>query len=175
VLWRGATVRTGGNGRVRLARGEESITILPRTNATIAESSAANMETTIRMKSGIADFVVKSKSRNHFSVETDRLVAVVKGTRFRVIVTGLSTQVIVQEGRVQVTALKTSQASDVLPGQFATSDQNSSGALTVTGKAKLPKTSNSKSGKKSGQSTTSTGSSSASTRGNRDNGRGRPN
>jgi hypothetical protein len=134
TLQRGATLRTGGNGRVLLSRSGESVFIGPYTLASIATRSGGGMRTTVLLQKGEADLTVRRRSRVHFSVETPYLVAVVKGTKFQVDVFKSSAEVSVQEGRVQVKALKSGYFADVIAGQKATVD--AAGNLTITGKGK---------------------------------------
>lgn len=135
VLHRGATLRTGDNGKVLLVQGEESVFIGPYTIAAIASHPTRGMQTTVLLQSGQANFAVRKKSRAHFSVETPYLVAVVKGTKFKVAVARTSAEVSVQEGRVEVKALKSGQYVDVIAGQKAVVD--AAGNLKLTGKGKL--------------------------------------
>jgi hypothetical protein len=78
---------------------------------------------------------VRKKSRPHLSVETPYLVAVVKGTRFDVVVAQRSAEVVVEEGRVEVRALSSGYYADVLAGQKAVVDRD--GNLKLSGKGKL--------------------------------------
>jgi hypothetical protein len=87
------------------------------------------------LQRGQANLTVQKKSRAHFSVETPYLVAVVKGTKFKVAVTSSFAEVAVQEGRVQVKALKTGQYADIIAGQKAVVDK--AGNLKLSGKGKL--------------------------------------
>jgi hypothetical protein len=135
MLERGATVRTGDNGRVLLVRSQESVFIGPYSVAAIAAHPTPGMQTTILVKSGQGNFAVRKKSRAHFSVETPYLVAVVKGTKFKVAVARSSAEVSVQEGRVEVKALKSGRYADVLAGQKAVVD--AAGNLKLFGKGKL--------------------------------------
>jgi FecR-like protein len=135
MLDRGATVRTGENGRVLLVRSQESVFIGPYTVAAIAARPTPGMQTTVLVKSGQASLAVRKKSRTHFSVETPYLVAVVKGTKFKVAVARSFAEVSVQEGRVEVRALKSGRYADVLAGQKAVVD--AAGNLKLTGKGKF--------------------------------------
>jgi hypothetical protein len=135
LLSRGAMVRTGDNGKVLLVRSEESVFIGPHTVASIAARPTPGMQTTVVLQSGQANLSVRKRSRAHFSVETPYLVAVVKGTKFKVAVARSTAEVSVQEGRVEVKALKSGQYADVLAGQKAVVD--ASGNLKLTGKGKL--------------------------------------
>jgi hypothetical protein len=134
VFDRGTTVQTGDNGRVLLARSEESVFIGPLTVASLA-APPTGMKTTVTLQRGQASFAVSKRSQKHFSVDTPFLAAVVKGTKFDVTVGAFSAQVSVTEGVVEVRALKSGQVAQLLAGQRAI--VNDGGNLEVTGKGKL--------------------------------------
>jgi hypothetical protein len=135
VLDRGASVRTGDNGKVLLVRSAESVFIGPYTVAAIAAHPTNGLETTVLLQRGQARLSVRKRNAAHFSVETPYLVAVVKGTQFNVTVRRNSAEVSVQEGRVAVKALKSGRYADVSAGQKATVD--AAGNLILTGKGQL--------------------------------------
>jgi hypothetical protein len=135
VFDRGTVVRTGNNGKVLLVRSTESVFIGPYTAAAIAPRPTPGMQTTVLLERGQANLSVQKKSRAHFSVETPYLVAIVKGTKFNVAVTSTYAEVAVQEGRVQVRALKTGKYADIVVGQKAIVDK--AGNLKLSGKGKL--------------------------------------
>ena len=132
ILKRGDVVRTGANGRVRLARTEESVFIGPNTIASIAKRPTPGMRTTVLLERGSSEFQIRKRSKAHFSVETPYLVAIVKGTTFKVTVGGRSARVSVTEGKVQVKSLVSGEYTDIVAGQSAV--VNSSGDLDVSGK-----------------------------------------
>jgi FecR protein len=135
VLNRGDTVRTGANGKVLLVRNAESVFVGPYSIATIASSPAAGMHTTVLLQKGQVDLAVRTKARPHFSIETPYLVAVVKGTKFKVTTSASRSEVAVSEGRVRVKARRTGKFVDIEAGQKAMVDR--SGALTLSGKGKF--------------------------------------
>jgi FecR protein len=135
VLNQGDTVRTGANGKVLLVREAESVFIGPYSIATIASSPTPGMRTTVILQKGQVDLAVRTRSRPHFSVETPYLVAVVKGTKFKVTTSNWRSEVAISEGRVRVRALRTGKFVDIEAGQKATVDR--SGTLTLTGKGKF--------------------------------------
>jgi hypothetical protein len=135
VVNRGDTVRTGPNGKVLLVRNAESVFIGPYSVASIASPATPSMRTTVLLHKGQVDLTVRTKARPHFSVETPYLVAVVKGTKFKVTASPSRSEVTVFEGRVRVKSLRTGKFVDVDQGQRAVVDR--SGALTLTGKGKL--------------------------------------
>jgi FecR protein len=119
ILKPGETIRTGQNGRVLLARGEETILIAPNSVVGISAEKKDGMSTTILQRAGSILLEVEKRKENHFEVETPYLAAVVKGTQFRVTVGKSDTRVNVTRGRVEVTDFKTGQHVAVLPGQTA--------------------------------------------------------
>jgi hypothetical protein len=135
ILNRGATVRTGMNGKVMLVRDAESVFIGPHSLASIAAHPTPGMRTTVLLQKGKLDLSVNTKVRPHFSVETPYLVAIVKGTKFQVTSFPSRSEVIVREGRVRVKALPSGKFADVEPGQKAIVD--SSGNLKLSGKGKF--------------------------------------
>jgi hypothetical protein len=135
VLDRGATMRTGNNGKVLLVRSAESVFIGPYTVAAIAVRPTNGLDTTVLLQSGQAQLSVRKRNSAHLSVETPYLVAVVKGTKFNVAVGRNSAQVLVQEGRVAVKALRSGRSVDVSAGQKVVVD--AAGNLTLTGKGTL--------------------------------------
>lgn len=133
VVQAGDDVRTGRNGRVLLTRGEESILISPNTALSIPQSTRDGMSTTITQQAGSALFEVEKRNVQHFSVETPNLAAVVKGTQFRVTVTGAGSNVQVTRGAVQVADHKTGQYALVSPGQSARVSAAGRGGLQLNG------------------------------------------
>lgn len=119
MLKPGETIRTGANGRVLLARGEETILIAPNSIVGLPAEKKDGMSTTILQRAGSILLEVEKRKENHFEVETPYLAAVVKGTQFRVTVGKSDTRVSVSRGRVEVTDFKTGEHAAVLPGQTA--------------------------------------------------------
>jgi hypothetical protein len=70
MLNRGATVRTGDNGKVLLVRSAESVFIGPYTVAAIAAHPTNGLETTVLLQKGQARLSVRKRNAAHFSVET---------------------------------------------------------------------------------------------------------
>ncbi|HKQ95249.1 MAG TPA: FecR family protein [Aestuariivirgaceae bacterium] len=131
ILKRGDIVQTGANGRVRLVRTSESVFIGPNTIASIAKRPTPGMRTTVLLERGSSEFQIQKRSKAHFSVETPYLVAIVKGTTFKVNVGARTARVSVTEGRVQVKSLISGNYTDIVAGQTAI--VNSSGELDVSG------------------------------------------
>ena len=104
----GRTVTTSGNDILRLEP-KATITIEDQTPATIIEL----LDGTLHVRAG------KRQDGDTLSIETQYLVATVKGTEFVVTATDAGTAVSVTEGVVSVRSIRTSKALDVMPGQTA--------------------------------------------------------
>src|SRR5690606_9806762 len=93
---------------------------------------------------------VERRNVQHFSVQTPYLAAVVKGTRFTVVVDGRSARVNVERGVVQVQDTGNDLVTDIRPGQQAvvsdteplnaTSSQAAAAVFTVQGVQVVPGT-----------------------------------
>ena len=133
VLKPGDTIRTGGNGRVLLVRGEETMLIAPNSVIGLPTDPKDGMSTTILQQAGSMLLEVEKRNVKHFEVETPYLAAVVKGTLFIVTVSASSTSVDVRRGQVEVSDFKSGQIAQVLPGQTATSFEHGKDGLTLSG------------------------------------------
>jgi hypothetical protein len=102
------TVATSGNDILKLEP-NTAITIGARKPATIIEL----LDGTLHVKAG------KRQDGDTLSIETQYLVATVKGTEFVVATTDAGTAVSVTEGVVSVRSTRVGQAFDVMPGQTA--------------------------------------------------------
>ncbi len=129
----GDTVRTGGNGRVLLVRGEESILIAPNSVVGLPAEQKEELSTTIVQRAGSILLEVEKRNVKHFEVETPYLAAVVKGTQFRVSVRAASTSVDVVRGQVEVIDFKSGQIAQVMPGQRATAFEHGKSGLSLSG------------------------------------------
>ena len=114
----GDAIRTSGNGRVVLARDDESITVAANSSFEVAPA-ADGMLTTIAQKLGTLMFKVHKRPDRHFEVKTPYLVATVKGTTFTVSVDGGGSAVHVTEGLVQVGNLHGADILMLRPGETA--------------------------------------------------------
>ncbi|MBI5318796.1 FecR family protein [Bradyrhizobium sp.] len=137
VLKPGDTIRTGRNGRVLLARGEESILIAPNTVVALPQEKKEGLSTTIKQQAGSILLEVEKKNVRHFEVETPYLAAVVKGTQFRVTVNASGATVDVVRGQVEVADFKTGQIAQIMPGQHATAFSHGNAGLSLGGAGTL--------------------------------------
>lgn len=132
ALKAGDQIRTGGSGRVLLVRGDEKILVSPNSVIGLPKEPSAGLTTTILQESGSILLEVEKRSQKHFEVETPYLVAVVKGTEFRVTVEGRESRVDVLSGQVEVAELATGKYALVMPGQAARVGSGGAG-LTLSG------------------------------------------
>ena len=117
MLKDGDRVTTGSQGRTLATKGSDILQLEPKTTITIGNQTRA---TTIELLNGALH--VKAGKRHDgetLSIETQYLVATVKGTEFMVATTDSGTAVSVTEGVVSVRSTHSSQAFDVVPGQTA--------------------------------------------------------
>lgn len=94
-------LRTLRNGRVTLERGEERIELGSDTQVQIFEKAGRTF-TTVKQYFGEVGITADVRHVEHFSVQTQQLTAVVKGTRFVVVADEDEAIVSVERGRVAV-------------------------------------------------------------------------
>ncbi len=95
-------VRTGPRARVLLAKGTERIMYRENTLAAISVSQPTGQKTKVMQRRGSILLSVEKRRRQHTSVVTPHLAAVVKGTVFEVTVRQSASQVRVDRGLVEV-------------------------------------------------------------------------
>jgi len=117
LLKGGDRVSTGSQGRTVATSGNDLLRLEPETTITIGEPKAATiielLDGTLHVKAG------KRHDGDTLSIETQYLVATVKGTEFVVTMTDSGAAVSVTEGVVSVRSTRASDAFDVKPGQTA--------------------------------------------------------
>ena len=113
----GDRVTAGSQGRTVATSGNDLLRLEPKTTITIEEPQSATiielLDGTLHVKAG------KREDGDTLSIETQYLVATVKGTEFVVATTDVGTAVSVTEGVVSVRSTRKSEAFDVMPGQTA--------------------------------------------------------
>lgn len=131
-------IRTLAESRLELHHGEDILTLDPETVVSIDDFTEESVaKTIVRQASGTVEVEAETKAVNHLTVETKFLAAVVKGTRFVVVVDPTGAAVEVTEGLVAVTAAETEYSTNVVAGNTAYVEPK--GALWVTGTAPAPK------------------------------------
>ena len=117
MLKDGDRVTTGSQSRTVATSGNDLLRLEPKTTITIGETKPATiielLDGTLHVKAG------KREDGDTLSIETQYLVATVKGTEFVVATTDVGTAVSVTEGVVSVRSTRTSQAFEVVPGRTA--------------------------------------------------------
>lgn len=131
-----AWISTGPRGRVQLGRGEERIAMQPNTLAVIITTGFFTRKTEVVQQTGTIDLDIEKRDQPHTYVQTPFLAAVVKGTSFRVSVSGKTASVAVERGLVEVTSFASGQRSDVGAGQRARVHQTD--GMTVAGVKEKP-------------------------------------
>lgn len=127
-----ATVRTGRDGKVVLVRGQESMIVGADSIVTLPAEETAGW-TVIEQQAGSVTYDVEKRHVLHFEVKTPTIVAVVKGTQFKVTQNRYGSKVTVTEGLVQVGQNSTGESVFVKPGQKAVLDNRARGRLRVVG------------------------------------------
>jgi hypothetical protein len=115
----GHSLRTGGDGRILLARGDERVTISPNSRFQMVAPDRG-MATKILQELGTLLFKVHKRPEQHFEVTTPYLIATVKGTTFTVSVDRTGGAVHVVEGLVEVATPAGLDRMMVHPGRTAT-------------------------------------------------------
>jgi hypothetical protein len=117
MLKDGDRVIAGSQSRTVATSGNDLLRLEPKTTITIGETKPATiielLDGTLHVKAG------KREDGDTLSIETQYLVATVKGTEFVVATTDVGTAVSVTEGVVSVRSTRVGQAFDVMPGQTA--------------------------------------------------------
>jgi hypothetical protein len=117
MLKDGDRVTAGNTGRTVATSGNDLLRLDPKTTITIGEQKPATiielLNGTLHIEAG------KRQGGDMLSIETQYLVATVKGTEFMVATTETGTAVSVTEGVVSVRSTHTSDAFDVVPGHTA--------------------------------------------------------
>jgi hypothetical protein len=133
----GDQIMTGQTGRVLLVRGEETILISPNTVIAISDKNADGMTTTIMQRAGSILLEVEKRNVKHFEVDTPYLAAVVKGTKFSVSLDDAGSHVEVFRGQVDVSAHKSGDIAQVMPGQTAMVSANGASSMSLSGSGPL--------------------------------------
>lgn len=117
MLKDGDRVTAGSQGRTVATSGNDLLRLEPKTTITIGEQKPATiielLDGTLHVKAG------KRQDGDTLSIETQYLVATVKGTEFAVTTTEMGAAVSVTEGVVSVRSMRVSTTFDVTPGQTA--------------------------------------------------------
>ena len=118
LLKDGDRVTTGSQGRTVATNGNDLLRLEPKTTITVGEPTPPTtiielLNGTLHVKAG------ERQDGDTLSIETDYLVATVKGTEFVVTTTDSGAAVTVTEGVVSVRSIRSNMALDVTPGHTA--------------------------------------------------------
>jgi hypothetical protein len=119
----GGKIRTAGDGRVELVRGQERIALAADTEIALRDAAGQKMTSVIQSR-GEVTITAEKRNVQHFSVQTPVLAAVVKGTQFTVTYRGGQARVDVDNGVVQAQDGVHGMVVDVTPGQSATASRD---------------------------------------------------
>lgn len=120
VLAEGASVRTGADGRLVVAHGNDRLTVSANSAFSLPRGADPATGPSILQTLGTLLFKVEHTPGRRFEVDTPYLAAVVKGTVFTVSIDGGAQIVHVAEGAVEVSAALSHDAVLIRPGQTAT-------------------------------------------------------
>jgi hypothetical protein len=117
---RGARVKLGGPGGAMMVGPETFLEL---------RAGTGGLETTAVQRSGMVEFDLDRRKQPYFSVETPAMAAVVKGTRFIVVVAGRRSDVGVRQGVVEVLDFRSGQVATLLAGERAATRRTGAGLL----------------------------------------------
>jgi hypothetical protein len=120
VLAEGVSVRTGADGQLVVAHGNDRMTVSANSAFTIPRDADPATGPSILQTLGTLLFKVEHTPGRRFEVDTPYLAAVVKGTVFTVSIESGAQIVHVAQGAVEVSAALSHDAVLVRPGQTAT-------------------------------------------------------
>ena len=129
------TVRTQPSGRVTFQRAAEVIDVAGNSQIQIIDKSGRRY-TTVKQQYGTVEIEAEVQNVEHFAVQTLTLVAVVKGTQFRVKSSETTSEVSVTRGHVKVEDSTTHDSVTVAAGQEAIGGAGQQ--LHVEGRGELP-------------------------------------
>ncbi len=134
ALRAGDSLWTGRNGRALIRNSHSTVIVAPNSMVRIPNRELSSNKSVLFHYLGEVSAQVEKRRGDHFSVQTPYLAAIVKGTRFTVTVTKLTTEVNVQQGRVEVRDLDTGQIVRLGPGgRAATRNVPGSGMQAAPG------------------------------------------
>jgi hypothetical protein len=136
VIGPGVQIITAQGARVKLTGPQGGMMVGPNTSIEM-RPGMAGLETTAVQRNGVVEFNLTKHQQPYFSVETPAMAAVVKGTRFVVMVAGPRSDVGVREGVVEVQDFRSGSMATLRAGERAATRQSLSGLL-VGGPGALP-------------------------------------
>ena len=113
----GDAIWTGHNGRVMLSSDVGNVLLKPRSLVKIPEQFLSKDHTVLFQSMGTLEADIQKRDRQHFSIQSPYLAAVVKGTRFSIEIKDGKTRLDVTEGLVEATDMESGQIVAVAAGQ----------------------------------------------------------
>ncbi|MFN8829916.1 MAG: FecR domain-containing protein [Labrys sp. (in: a-proteobacteria)] len=127
----GSQVVTTANGRVKLSGPYGTIMVGPNSSLEM-RPGLSGLKMTAVQRVGVVEFDLRKLQRPYFSVETPAMAAVVKGTRFLVVVSGWRSDIGVRQGVVQVQDLRSGQNATLEAGERAVTPERRPGLLVAS-------------------------------------------
>ena len=115
-LYAGDSIWTGRNGRILLKNHQGSVLLAPKSLVKIPAQALPSSFSVLFQTHGTVSVDVTKRRKQHFSIQTPYLAAVVKGTEFDVEIEKKQTRVTVSEGMVGVINIETGETVDVPAG-----------------------------------------------------------
>ena len=134
----GDRITTGGNGRVMMSRGPDTLVMSENSVLQVPLSEIAGSTPTIVQSRGRVSYDVEPRPVQHFIVETPHLAAVVKGTQFMVTTDATSSTVRVTRGLVEVADYRSGDVASIGANPEATAGASGRAGLSLAGEGALP-------------------------------------
>ncbi len=114
----GDAIWTGHNGRVMLSTEKVHVILKPRSMVKIPAQRLPGDHSVLFQSMGGVEANIDKRDKNHFSIFTPYLAAVVKGTRFSISIDDEKSLLRVREGFVQATDRQSGHSINVMAGQY---------------------------------------------------------
>jgi len=128
----GDAIWTGRNGRILLISEQGSVLLAPRSLVKIPAQALPKSFSVLFQTHGKVSAEVEKRRKQHFSIQTPYLAAVVKGTEFDVEIDKDQTRVSVSEGLVGVVNIETGETVYVPAGTEVAAQAKAGGKLYGT-------------------------------------------
>lgn len=126
----GDAIWTGHNGRVMLSSDVGNVLLKPRSLVKIPEQFLSKDRTVLFQSMGTVEADIQKRDRQHFSIQSPYLAAVVKGTKFSIEIKDGKTRLDVTEGLVEATDTESGQVVAVAAGQHVSKVNGTTSGLS---------------------------------------------
>jgi len=126
----GDSIWTGHNGRVMLTSEGNRVLLKPRSLVKVPQQDLPRNSTVLFQSMGTVEADVDKRERQHFSIQSPYLAAVVKGTKFSIEIKDGKTRLDVREGLVEATDMETGQVVAVAAGQHVSKTNGTTSGLS---------------------------------------------